>query len=112
LREKREGWGPLARPAFAILLVLRKNCQMLPGGWDLHLPKVTVITPFRQASGRRVIQSVKNIRNLVAVESGYPIFGVTSEILALAMEYMFDTVETPSQVCCALSPLRWPSLLT
>jgi hypothetical protein len=44
---------------------------MLPGGWDLHLPKVTVITPFRQASGRRVIQSVKNIRNLVAVESGY-----------------------------------------
>jgi pyruvate dehydrogenase E1 component beta subunit len=58
-----------------------------------------------------IIQSVKKTRNLVAVESGYPMFGVSSEILALAMEYMFDTLDTPAQVCCARSPLRWPSLL-
>jgi pyruvate dehydrogenase E1 component beta subunit len=55
-----------------------------------------------------IIQSVRKTHNLVAVESGYPMFGVGSEILALAMEYMFDTLDAPAQVCRALSPLRLP----
>ncbi|KAA8906509.1 pyruvate dehydrogenase E1 component beta subunit [Sphaerosporella brunnea] len=44
-----------------------------------------------------IVESVKKTKNLVAVESGFPMFGVGSEILALAMEYMFDTLDTPAQ---------------
>lgn len=33
----------------------------------------------------------------MAVESGFPMFGVTSEILALSMEYMFDYLDAPAQ---------------
>jgi pyruvate dehydrogenase E1 component beta subunit len=44
-----------------------------------------------------IVRSVKKTNNLVAVESGFPSFGVGSEILALAMEYMFDFLDTPAQ---------------
>ncbi|TGZ80247.1 hypothetical protein EX30DRAFT_307878 [Ascodesmis nigricans] len=44
-----------------------------------------------------IIRSVNKTHNLVAVESGFPSFGVGSEILALAMEYMFDTLDSPAQ---------------
>ena len=45
-----------------------------------------------------IIQSVKKTHHLIAVESGYPMFGVSSEILALSMEYMFDSLDAPAQV--------------
>lgn len=45
-----------------------------------------------------IIQSVKKTHNLIAVESGFPSYGVGSEILALAMEYMFDLLDSPAQV--------------
>jgi len=44
-----------------------------------------------------IIQSVRKTHHLVAVESGYPMFGVASEILALSMEYMFDSLDAPAQ---------------
>lgn len=44
-----------------------------------------------------VTNSVKKTGHLVAIESGYPMFGVTSEILALSMEYMFDYLDAPAQ---------------
>ncbi|KAF3901874.1 hypothetical protein ABW21_db0200275 [Orbilia brochopaga] len=44
-----------------------------------------------------IIKSVKKTGNLVAVESGFPTFGVASEILALSMEYMFDYLDSPAQ---------------
>ncbi|KAI5794443.1 pyruvate dehydrogenase E1 B-subunit [Peziza echinospora] len=43
-----------------------------------------------------IINSVKKTGHLVAVESGYPMFGVSSEILALSMEYMFDFLDAPA----------------
>ncbi|CAF9907471.1 MAG: pyruvate dehydrogenase E1, beta subunit [Gomphillus americanus] len=43
-----------------------------------------------------IIKSVKKTGRLMAVESGYPVFGVGSEILALAMEYMFDYLDAPA----------------
>lgn len=46
-----------------------------------------------------IIQSVKKTNHLVAVESGFPSYGVSSEILALSMEYMFDFLDAPAQVC-------------
>jgi len=44
-----------------------------------------------------IVQSVKKTGHLVAVESGFPMFGVSSEILALSMEYMWDYLDAPAQ---------------
>lgn len=46
---------------------------------------------------KAIINSVKKTNHLVAVESGFPSYGVTSEILALSMEYMFDFLDAPAQ---------------
>jgi pyruvate dehydrogenase E1 component beta subunit len=43
-----------------------------------------------------IIKSLKKTGHLLAVESGYPMFGVGSEILALAMEYGFDYLQAPA----------------
>lgn len=45
-----------------------------------------------------ITRSVKKTNHLIALESGFPSFGVTSEILALSMEYMFDFLDAPAQV--------------
>ena len=42
-----------------------------------------------------IIKSVKKTGTLMAVESGFPSFGVASEILALACEYGFDYLQAP-----------------
>ena len=44
-----------------------------------------------------IIQSVKKTHHLMAVESGFPAFGVGAEILALTMEYGFDYLHAPAQ---------------
>jgi pyruvate dehydrogenase E1 component beta subunit len=43
-----------------------------------------------------IVKSVKKTHRLMAVESGYPMFGVSAEILALGMEYMFDYLDAPA----------------
>lgn len=43
-----------------------------------------------------IIQSVKKTGRLMAVESGFPMYGVSSEILAMTMEYAFDYLEAPA----------------
>ncbi|EER44867.1 pyruvate dehydrogenase E1 component beta subunit [Histoplasma capsulatum var. duboisii H88] len=43
-----------------------------------------------------IIKSVKKTGHLMAVESGFPMFGVGSEILALSMEYAFDYLQAPA----------------
>jgi len=42
-----------------------------------------------------IIKSVKKTGTLMAVESGFPSFGVASEILALGAEYAFDYLNVP-----------------
>ncbi|KAH8122936.1 pyruvate dehydrogenase E1, beta subunit [Trichoderma asperellum] len=44
-----------------------------------------------------IVQSIKKTHRLLVVESGYPAFGVSAEILALAMEYAFDYLDGPAQ---------------
>lgn len=44
-----------------------------------------------------IVKSVKKTGRLLAVESGFPSYGVGSEILALTMEYAFDYLEAPAQ---------------
>ncbi|KAL9104648.1 MAG: hypothetical protein Q9163_000452 [Psora crenata] len=43
-----------------------------------------------------IVKSVKKTGHLMAVESGFPSFGVGAEILALTMEYAFDYLEAPA----------------
>lgn len=43
-----------------------------------------------------IVKSVKKTHRLMAVESGFPSFGVGSEILALTMEYAFDYLDAPA----------------
>lgn len=43
-----------------------------------------------------IVKSVKKTGHLMCVESGFPSFGVGAEILALAMEYMFDYLDAPA----------------
>ena len=43
-----------------------------------------------------IVKSVKKTHHLMAVESGYPSFGVGAEILALTMEYAFDYLDAPA----------------
>lgn len=43
-----------------------------------------------------IIKSLKKTGRLMSVESGFPLFGVGSEILALAMEYGFDYLTAPA----------------
>ncbi|KAJ5770851.1 uncharacterized protein N7511_002902 [Penicillium nucicola] len=43
-----------------------------------------------------IIASLKKTGRLMCVESGYPMYGVASEILALSMEYGFDYLTAPA----------------
>ena len=43
-----------------------------------------------------IVKSVKKTGHLMAVESGFPSFGVAAEILALTMEYAFDYLDAPA----------------
>lgn len=43
-----------------------------------------------------IIASLKKTGRLMSVESGFPMFGVSSEILALSMEYGFDYLTAPA----------------
>ncbi|KAK1758287.1 sterol 24-C-methyltransferase erg-4 [Echria macrotheca] len=44
-----------------------------------------------------IVKSVKKTHRLLAVESGFPAYGVAAEILALTMEYAFDHLDAPAQ---------------
>jgi len=44
-----------------------------------------------------IVKSVKKTHRLLAVESGFPAFGVGAELLALTMEYAFDYLDAPAQ---------------
>lgn len=44
-----------------------------------------------------IVKSVKKTHRLMAVESGFPAFGIGAEILALTMEYAFDYLDAPAQ---------------
>lgn len=42
-----------------------------------------------------IIKSLKKTGRFMAVESGFPMYGVASELLAVAMEYGFDYLTAP-----------------
>lgn len=42
-----------------------------------------------------IVKSVKKTGHMMAVESGFPAFGVGAELMALTCEYAFDYLEAP-----------------
>ena len=42
-----------------------------------------------------IVKSVKKTGHMMAVESGFPSFGVASELIALTAEYAFDYLDAP-----------------
>lgn len=63
-------------------------------GVEVEVVNLRSIKPLDVAA---IVKSVKKTGRLLAVESGFPSFGVGSEILALTMEYAFDYLEAPAQ---------------
>ena len=55
-----------------------------------------------------IIKSIKKTGKLLVVESGFPAFGVASEIMALACEYAFDYLDAPiRRITSADAPLHY-----
>jgi pyruvate dehydrogenase E1 component beta subunit len=44
-----------------------------------------------------IVKSVKKTHRLISIDSGFPSFGVSAEILAVTMEYAFDYLDAPAQ---------------
>ncbi|KAL7785607.1 thiamine diphosphate-binding protein [Trichoderma ceciliae] len=63
-------------------------------GVDAEVINLRSIKPLDLDS---IVQSIKKTHRLLVVESGYPAFGVSAEILALSMEYAFDYLDGPAQ---------------
>ncbi|KAK4178250.1 sterol 24-C-methyltransferase erg-4 [Triangularia setosa] len=62
-------------------------------GVDVEVINLRSIKPLDIES---IVKSVKKTHRLMAVESGFPAFGVSAEILALTMEYAFDYLDAPA----------------
>ena len=63
-------------------------------GVDAEVINLRSVKPLDVAA---IVNSVKKTHRLLVVESGFPMFGVGAEILALAMEYAFDYLDVPAQ---------------
>ena len=68
--------------------ILKKNY-----GVDTEVINLRSVKPMDVEA---IMKSVKKTGHLMALESGFPAFGVTSEILALTMEYGFDYLKAPA----------------
>ena len=62
-------------------------------GLDVEVINLRSVKPMDVEA---IIKSVKKTGHLMALESGFPAFGVASEILALSMEYGFDYLKAPA----------------
>ena len=62
-------------------------------GVEAEVINLRSIKPFDVET---IIKSLKKTGRLMSVESGFPMFGVGSEILALTMEYGFDYLTAPA----------------
>lgn len=63
-------------------------------GVDIEVINLRSIKPLDLET---IVQSIKKTHRLLVVESGFPAYGVSSEILALSMEYAFDYLDAPAQ---------------
>ena len=96
------GKAKIERPGKDLTIVTLSRCvgQSLEAAEQLKKlygvdAEVINLRSIKPMDVEAIIKSVKKTGHLLAVESGFPAFGVASEILALAVEYGFDYLQAP-----------------
>ncbi|KAK5258889.1 pyruvate dehydrogenase E1, beta subunit [Exophiala xenobiotica] len=96
------GKAKIERPGKDLTIVTLSRCvgQSLEAAEQLKKnygveAEVINLRSIKPMDVEAIIKSVKKTGALMAVESGYPAFGVGAEILALAVEYGFDYLQAP-----------------
>lgn len=97
------GKAKIERPGTDLTIVTLSRCvgQSLAAAEDLKKKygieaEVINLRSVKPLDVEAIVKSVKKTGHLMAVESGFPSFGVASEILALTMEYAFDYLDAPA----------------
>lgn len=96
------GKAKIERPGKDLTIVSLSRCvgQSLAAAAELKQKygveaEVINLRSVKPLDVETIIASLKKTGRLMAVESGYPMFGVSSEIMALSMEYGFDYLTAP-----------------
>ncbi|KAL2816765.1 pyruvate dehydrogenase E1 component, beta subunit [Aspergillus granulosus] len=97
------GKAKIERPGKDLTIVTLSRCvgQSLNAAAELKQKygveaEVINLRSIKPLDVETIIQSLKKTGRLMCVESGFPMFGVSSEILALSMEYGFDYLTAPA----------------
>ncbi|KAK5807402.1 hypothetical protein VI817_001660 [Penicillium citrinum] len=97
------GKAKIERPGKDLTIVSVSRCvgQSLTAASELKQKygveaEVLNLRSIKPLDVESIIASLKKTGRLLVVESGYPMYGVSSEIMALAMEYGFDYLTAPA----------------
>ena len=97
------GKAKIERPGKDLTIVSLSRCvgQSLAAAEQLNKQygvevEVINLRSVKPLDVEAIVKSVKKTGHLMAVESGFPSFGVGAEILALTMEYAFDYLNAPA----------------
>ncbi|PYH66518.1 pyruvate dehydrogenase (acetyl-transferring) subunit E1 beta [Aspergillus vadensis CBS 113365] len=97
------GKAKIERPGKDLTIVTLSRCvgQSLNAAAELKQKygvdaEVINLRSVKPLDVETIVQSLKKTGRIMCVESGYPMFGVSSEILALSMEYGFDYLTAPA----------------
>jgi pyruvate dehydrogenase E1 component beta subunit len=97
------GKAKIERPGKDLTIVTLSRCvgQALNAAEDLKKKygveaEVLNLRSIKPMDVEAIVKSVKKTGHLMALESGFPSFGVGAEILALTMEYAFDYLNAPA----------------
>ncbi|KAL4916716.1 thiamine diphosphate-binding protein [Aspergillus aurantiobrunneus] len=97
------GKAKIERPGKDLTIVSLSRCvgQSLTAAAELKQKygveaEVINLRSVKPLDVETIIHSLKKTGRLMCVESGFPMFGVSSEILALSMEYGFDYLTAPA----------------
>ncbi|KAL1856118.1 pyruvate dehydrogenase E1, beta subunit [Paecilomyces lecythidis] len=97
------GKAKIERPGKDLTIVTLSRCVGLSLNAAAELKKkygveaeVINLRSVKPLDVETILKSLKKTGRLMAVESGFPMFGVSSEILALSMEYGFDYLTAPA----------------
>lgn len=97
------GKAKIERPGSDLTIVSVSRCvgQSLAAASELKQKfgvdaEVINLRSIKPLDVETIIASLKKTGRLMVVESGYPMYGVSSEIMALSMEYGFDYLTAPA----------------
>ncbi|KAJ5162821.1 uncharacterized protein N7500_004651 [Penicillium coprophilum] len=97
------GKAKIERPGKDLTIVSVSRCvgQSLTAAAELKQKygvdaEVINLRSIKPLDVETIIASLKKTGRIMVVESGYPMFGLSSEILALSMEYGFDYLTAPA----------------